>query len=86
MNKPQNQPQSLIVKPPPTPSRHPQTNFNVSTNKQTYAATLNAVKTTTTFPEVLNLFLRSPSSPTSLKNCLFPCIRLNALTAKTPAP
>lgn len=30
--------------------------------------------------------LLSPSSPTSLKNCLFPCMRRKALTPNTPAP
>lgn len=60
--------------------------LNVRTSSVIYAATLKAVKTTTTFPLVLNLFLPSPSSPTSLKNCLFPCCLRYALTKSTPAP
>lgn len=47
---------------------------SVSTSKQMYAETLSAVNTLTTLPLVLNLFLWSPSSPTSEKNCLLPVI------------
>lgn len=54
-----------------TPHHHVP-NLNVSTNKHTYALTLNAVKTVTTFPLVRNFLRCSPSSPTSEKNCLFP--------------
>lgn len=46
----------------------------VKTNKHMYAAMLRAVRTETTLPLVLNLFRRSPSSPSSEKNCLFPVV------------
>jgi hypothetical protein len=47
-------------------------NLSVSTSKHTYALTLSAVSTVTTFPLVLNFLRFKPSSPTSEKNCLFP--------------
>lgn len=84
---------AVFVSPPGVAMCFPQTktllhapNLKVNTNKLTYAAILNAVKIITTFPLVLNFFLPKPSSPTSLKNCLFPCCLLYALTTSTPAP
>lgn len=43
--------------------------FSVRTSRVAYAATDNAVSTTTTFPLVLNRFWFSPLSPISEKNC-----------------
>jgi hypothetical protein len=68
------------------PSSSQSPSLIVSTSKLTYAPKLNAVKTTTAFPLVLNFFLPMPSSPTSLKNCLFPSYLRYKLTSMIPTP
>ena len=60
--------------------------FNVRTSRIAYAATDNAVSTTTTFPLVLNLFWFNPLSPISEKNCWFPCCRRKSEIRRMPAP
>lgn len=60
--------------------------LNVKTSNEIYAPMLSAVKTDTTFPDVLNFFRCSPSSPISEKNCLFPCCLLNKEMPRMPAP
>lgn len=51
---------------------HQSDNLTISTMRLTYAATVNAVNTSTAFPDVRNLFRCRPSSSISLKNCLLP--------------
>lgn len=61
-------------------------NFSVKPSKHAYAATDNAVRTTTTLPLVRNLFVLIPSSPISEKNCLFPCRRRSSPVRRIPVP